>query len=91
MIDLIIYSKPACPFCVKAKKLADSLGMPYIEVNIFEHVQAYHIMKKLGFKTVPQIYLKGVHIGGYDDFVTFVNNIGLTMTPTALSIPDISI
>ena len=34
----IVWSKPACPFCVKAKNLLKSKGIEYEEKNIAEWV-----------------------------------------------------
>tara|TARA_B100000287_G_scaffold402619_1_gene423703 strand:+ start:2158 stop:2322 length:165 start_codon:yes stop_codon:yes gene_type:complete len=47
--------------------LLDSKGEPYEEININENPDAKEKIKKLGFKTVPQIWLNEKHIGGYEE------------------------
>ena len=62
-----IYTQDRCNFCVRAKMLLDSKGEPYEEININENQVAKEKLKELGLKTVPQIWLKEVHIGGYKE------------------------
>ena len=52
-----IYTQDRCNFCIKTKILLDSKGEPYEEININENPDAKEKIKKLGFKTVPQICL----------------------------------
>jgi glutaredoxin-related protein len=37
MTELILYSKPGCGLCDKAKALLDSAKLEYIEINILEN------------------------------------------------------
>ena len=62
-----IYTQDRCNFCIRAKMLLDSKGEPYEEININENADAKEKIKKLGFKTVPQIWLGEEHIGGYEE------------------------
>ena len=63
----VIYTQDRCNFCMMAKMLLDSKGEPYEEININENPDAKEKIKKLGFKTVPQIWLDEEHIGGYEE------------------------
>lgn len=59
-----IITKENCPWC---EKLKEEVTFEYIEIDLQE-------AKKRGYwneewKTVPQLWIDGVHIGGYDDFV----------------------
>ena len=63
----VIYTQDRCNFCIKTKILLDSKGEPYEEININENPDAKEKIKKLGFKTVPQIWLDEEHIGGYEE------------------------
>ena len=64
-----IYTKFACPFCVRAKRLLDDKGALYAEHDITMGgakrdemlARAPHAM------TVPQIFIGAVHVGGSDD------------------------
>ena len=62
----VVWSKPACPFCTKAKNLLKNKGIEYEEKNIAE---GYNIQDLLALvpnaKTMPQIWLDEEHIGGY--------------------------
>jgi len=71
----IIYGKAACPFCVKAKTLLDSKGIKYDYIDLDEIGKtAAQITGRKEVKTVPQIYLNGDRIGGYDELVKFFDS-----------------
>ena len=64
----IVYSKPTCPYCVKAKSLLDELNIPYKEIQIQnDPALREEMITKANHHTVPQIFLNGTHIGGCDD------------------------
>jgi glutaredoxin 3 len=56
MKNIIIYSKDFCPYCIRAKKYLDSLGIPYVERNIGMDPDLREWLKAQGHRTVPQIY-----------------------------------
>ena len=62
-----IITKPDCPYCVKTKELFDEKGIEYTEYSRED-------VSHFGWKTVPQIWYQGHHIGGYQDLVQFVNS-----------------
>lgn len=64
-----IYTKPSCPWCVRAKELLTSNGIEYKEFIIgVDGVTKETIENKIGngiqIRTVPQIFLDGKYIGG---------------------------
>ena len=62
----IVWSKPACPFCVKAKGLLASKNIEYEERNIAEGWKIQDLLEQVpNAKTMPQIWLDDEHIGGY--------------------------
>lgn len=65
-----IYTKPNCPYCVKAKALLEKHGIAYVEHDaVAEREQLIErVTNDTGNapRTVPQIYLDGAYIGGYD-------------------------
>lgn len=69
MNDIIIYSTTYCPFCSQAKRLLTQKGLKFTEINIEadEQKQNEMINKSGGRRTVPQIFINGQHIGGYDE------------------------
>lgn len=62
-----IYSTPTCKFCVNAKRLFDQMGVLYTEYNVQQDPVARQVLKESGAKTVPQIYINGKLIGGYQE------------------------
>lgn len=69
MANILIYSKPTCPYCIKAKALLKAKGAEYETVDILEHPERREEMieRANGRTTVPQIFINGQHIGGCDD------------------------
>lgn len=66
-----VVSKSNCPWCEKTKNLLDSLGKEYelIVKDDEQERKAFYAMCGEGVKSVPQIFLDGVRIGGYTDLV----------------------
>lgn len=69
MPDIVIYTKPSCPYCSRAKLLFKQKDVPYKEINIQgnDALRAEMVAKSGGRTTVPQIFINGKHIGGCDD------------------------
>lgn len=69
MPEIVIYTTPICPYCVRAKHLFDQKGVTYQEVDISQDAQLREDMlnKSGGRRTVPQIFINGQHVGGCDD------------------------
>ncbi len=67
MID--IYTKFMCPYCVRAKALLDRKGAQYREIDVTTDraAQADMMQRAPGRRTVPQIFIGDVHVGGCDD------------------------
>ncbi len=69
-----IYTQDRCSYCTMAKKLMVDHNIEFMEININYDSQARHLIKNLGFKTVPQIYDDySNHIGGYTDLLEIYN------------------
>ena len=71
MADVMMYSTAVCPYCVRAEQLLRARGVGEIaKIRVdLEPVRRAEMMQKTGRRTVPQIYIGGVHVGGYDDLV----------------------
>lgn len=78
-MHIVIYSKPNCPWCVKAKELMNRLGMKYDE-KILEQDYTRDQLRLLVPEnlplTVPQIFVDSYRIGGYEDFAEWCDNHG---------------
>ena len=67
MAKVEIYTWSTCPFCHRAKHLLDSKNTDYIEYVIDGDEAARDAMVKRGSdgkRSVPQIFINDVHIGG---------------------------
>ena len=71
MPKVLMYATGVCPFCVRAEALLTSRGITDIEkIRVdLDSQQREAMMQLTGRRTVPQIFIGGTHIGGYDDLV----------------------
>jgi len=68
MKKITIYTTSICPYCVRAKALFDRKGLTYEEINVEEQQERDKmVIKAGGRRTVPQIFIGSVHVGGCDD------------------------
>ena len=72
----VIFGRPGCPFCVRAKELAEQLSearddfnFRYIDIHE-EGITKADMEKTIGkpVETVPQIFVDQTHIGGFTEF-----------------------
>jgi GrxC family glutaredoxin len=69
-----IYTTGTCPFCVRAKALLQAKGLEYKEININDDPSlAAEMVERSNQRSVPQIFIDGESIGGYEDLVKLVN------------------
>ena len=66
--DIEVFSTERCPYCVMAKRLLTSKGLDYREIDV-THDEALRrdMEQRSGRRTVPQIFIDGEPVGGYDD------------------------
>lgn len=68
MKKITIYTTSVCPYCVRAKALFDRKNLKYEEINVENQQDRDKMIEKAGGKrTVPQIFIGSVHVGGCDD------------------------
>ena len=69
-----IYTSDDCPWCTKVLKMIKAHTIqPTLWIrNITRIEEAREVWKMSGFKTVPQVYFNGKHIGGYEDTEDFI-------------------
>lgn len=68
MPEILIYTTNICPYCVMAKRLLDKKGASYTEINVDAQAGLREeMMQKTKRRTVPQIYIGDLHVGGFDD------------------------
>ena len=71
MAPVMMYSTAVCPYCVRAESFLRAKGVAEIaKVRVdLEPARRMEMMERTGRRTVPQIYIGGQHIGGYEDLV----------------------
>lgn len=71
MSQVTIYTKPYCPFCVRAIELLEAKGVAFDEIEAaFDPARRQEMIQRAGGRaTFPQIFISGRHIGGCDDMM----------------------
>ncbi|UHQ24710.1 glutaredoxin 3 [Lysobacter sp. 5GHs7-4] len=67
---IVIYTTAICPYCVAAKNFLKSKGESWTEVRIdLDPAERQKMMALTRRTSVPQIFIRGTHVGGYDDMI----------------------
>ena len=67
---VIIYTQALCGYCAAACALLKSKAVEYEEINVtLDAERRREMAERAGRQTVPQIFIHGQYIGGYDDLV----------------------
>jgi glutaredoxin 3 len=71
MAQITIYTKPYCPYCVRAISLLEKKGVEFTEIEAaFDPDKRQEmIQRSKGRATFPQIFIDDRHIGGCDDMM----------------------
>lgn len=71
MADVTIYTKPYCPYCIRAVSLLEKKGIAFTEIEAaFDPEKRQEMMRRAGGRaTFPQIFVGDRHIGGCDDML----------------------
>ncbi len=68
MKKVVMYCTSTCQFCHKAEKLLNKKGAQIEKINIEGNKpKIKEMIKKSKRNTVPQIFIGGKHIGGFDE------------------------
>ncbi len=69
MADVVLYTKPGCPYCIAAMGLLTKKGVEFTEIVASNDPakKAEMVEKSGGKATFPQIFIDGKHVGGSDD------------------------
>lgn len=69
MAEIVIYSKPGCPYCYAAMNLLKKKGADWTEIVASnDPAKKQEMIEKSGGRmTFPQIFIDGKHVGGSDD------------------------
>jgi glutaredoxin 3 len=68
---ITMYTTATCPYCVRAERFLAAKGVTAIDKVRVDLDPALRVamMQRTGRRTVPQIYVGDVHVGGYEDLV----------------------
>jgi glutaredoxin 3 len=69
MPRVLIYSTQFCGYCRAAKNLLRAKGLDYEEIDVgLDPAKRNEMVERAGgLRTVPQIFIHGRHVGGYDE------------------------
>ena len=73
MKQVVIYTTAYCPYCEAAKRFLRSKKVKFTEVDVTndEAMREKLVRMTGGRETVPQVFVDGKLIGGYEDLVAF--------------------
>lgn len=70
MAHIQIYTTSTCPYCLAAKQFLKSRNLDYSESPVdFDRQRRVEMTERSGRTSVPQIFINGRSVGGYDDLV----------------------
>jgi glutaredoxin 3 len=70
MANVTIYTKPYCPYCIRAVSLLEKKGVKFTEIEAaFDPEKKAEMVQRSGRMTFPQIFIGDTHIGGCDDMM----------------------
>jgi glutaredoxin 3 len=69
MPEIRMYCTAVCPYCIAAERLLRAKGVDAIDkIRVDLEPERRAVMTaESGRRTVPQIWIGGRHVGGYDD------------------------
>jgi glutaredoxin 3 len=69
MKAVVVYTAPACSYCMRAKELLKRRNIPFQEILIgWDDEQGWRdAEKRSGMKTMPQIFIDDKCVGGYTE------------------------
>jgi glutaredoxin 3 len=67
MRSTVVYTRPLCVWCFRAKWLLRRRGVAFDEVDASSDAVRAELLARTGRNTVPQVFVGEVHVGGFDD------------------------
>jgi len=69
--EVVMYRTRFCPYCMRAAVLLKSKGIAFEEIDVSnDPATRDRLLRETGSHTVPQVFINGVSVGGYDDIAT---------------------
>ncbi len=68
MAEVVVYATATCPYCMRARRLLERKGVSFEEIRVDLEPSRWREMEERSRRnTVPQIFIDGRPIGGFDD------------------------
>lgn len=75
MANVVIYTKDNCPYCRMAKDLLNARKIAFEEIRVdLDDKKRDEMIARSNRRTVPQIFINGESIGGYDDLAALAKS-----------------
>jgi len=69
--EVVMYRTRFCSYCMRASRLLEGKGVPFREIDVSDDPDTRErLLKETGSHTVPQIFINGTSVGGYDDIAS---------------------
>jgi glutaredoxin 3 len=66
--EVVMYRTPFCSYCMRAAMLLERKGVVFREIDVSNDPDTRErLVRETGSHTVPQIFINGASVGGYDD------------------------
>jgi glutaredoxin 3 len=86
---VVMYRTPYCPYCSMAARLLSKLGLEFEEIDVSgDHERRRWLLAVSGQRTVPQIFINGRSVGGFDDLSALVRRGALAALLSAPPLPE---
>ena len=71
MAAITVYTRPLCPYCVRAVSLLKKKGVAFEEIDAgFDAKKKQEMVERAsGARTFPQIFIGDLHVGGCDEMM----------------------
>jgi glutaredoxin-like protein len=65
--QVAILTRDGCQYCAQARALLDERDIDYVEIPLTHNIRLKALGAIAGSQTVPQVFINGERIGGYDE------------------------
>lgn len=73
--NIVVYTIDNCGFCEAAKSLLEQKQLPFEAINLnHDDQKRMELVKKTGHRTMPQIFIDGEFVGGYNELKEVLKN-----------------
>jgi glutaredoxin 3 len=71
LAEVVMYRTRFCPYCMRAAVLLNGKGVAFHEIDVSNDSETRdRLLRETGSHTVPQIFINGASVGGYDDIAS---------------------